>query len=286
MKNIYDISNLDRVKEIENDRNLEYSSKIIGLSIVILNLDKPNFIIPLLECLDRQNAIFNDKHISFEVIIGDTGSSNTQVLEYYDKLKENFIVVRNLKYHFSKNNNYLAYNYAKYDTILFLNNDTLLEKSDSLFNIYNSLNIDKKLGIAGPVLLFENKRIQHAGIDFYYDERMDGFFPYHKNGNEKIESIKHYKELTPFAAVTGAFLMIKWSLFEKVQGFDEFYNKEGQDIDLCMKIKRLGYKIILTNFGTIYHFENGTRVKGEEDSSDRKRLVRKWNNFIKYGLTI
>ncbi|TGL56540.1 glycosyltransferase [Leptospira ognonensis] len=286
MKNIYDLSNLNRVQQISVNRPYTKKDKTNGLSIVILTLDKPNYIIPLIQCLEKQAEKFKESQIAFEVLIGDTGSTDPKVLELYSGLKENFKVIRNLKYHFSKNNNEVAYTHASYDSILFLNNDTLIDGADILLKVYQALTSNPRNGVAGAVMQFENKRIQHAGIDFHFDESMDGYFPYHSYGNEKIESIKDSKEITNFAAVTGAFLMIKWNLFLKANGFDEFYNREAQDIDLCMKVKRLGYQIILTRFGTVFHFENGTRKKGEEDSSDRKRLVRKWNHFIKFGLTI
>ncbi len=286
MKNIYDKSNIERVKEVQSKKELIYKEKIKGLSVVILNLDKPEFIIPLLDCLLVANTFFTEAGESFEVLIGDTGSSNPKVLHYYKTLEENFIVVKNLKYHFSQNNNYLATTYAQYKSILFLNNDTLLDKPENLYQIYSALNSDTNIGIAGAVLLFQDKSIQHAGISFFEHSETQGMFPYHPLGNENYDAIKNFQSIESFAAVTGAFLMIKWDLFFYCQGFDEFYEKEAQDVDLCLKIKRMGYKTILTNFGIIYHYENGTRKKGEECNTDRIRFIRKWSNFIRFGLQI
>lgn len=286
MKNIYDIDNISRVREIENNRDLRFIQKARGLSVIVLILNNSENIILLLKCLEEAENSFVQKEIPFEIIIGDTGTTDKKVLEFYSNLKENYKVINDLSYHFSKNNNLLAFKHAKYDTLLFLNNDILLQTPNDLLQIYESLHSDPNIGIAGSVLLFENKKIQHAGIAFADHEETQGFFPYHIHENESIDSLKDSEKVMSFPAVIGAFLFIKWELFLTCLGFDEYYEKEGQDIDLCLKVKRLGYKIILTNFGTIFHYENGAKKKGEESNSDRMRLIRKWSNFIKYGLQL
>ena len=74
--------------------------------------------------------------------------------------------------------------------------------------------------------------------------------------------------------------MIRSELFRQIDGFDEGYQTECQDIALCLQAKRLGYAIKLIHTGNIIHLENATRPKGSEDWQDRQRFVRKWGTFI------
>jgi len=81
-------------------------------------------------------------------------------------------------------------------------------------------------------------------------------------------------------AVTGAFLMIKADLFESVDGFDEIYQAECQDVDLCLKVHRLGKRIGMCDVGPLVHLENATRPKGEENWRDRSIFIRRWSTYL------
>ncbi|WP_054689538.1 hypothetical protein [Desulfosarcina cetonica] len=79
--------------------------------------------------------------------------------------------------------------------------------------------------------------------------------------------------------VTGAALLIRHDRFDAVGGFDESYNEECQDMDLCMKIWEAGYKVVYYPDTDIIHYENGTRTIGE-DNNDRATFRTKWARFI------
>ena len=80
--------------------------------------------------------------------------------------------------------------------------------------------------------------------------------------------------------MTGAFLMIDSDLFARVGGFDEEYEAECQDIDLCLRVRRLGVKCRVLDAGRLVHIENATRPKGEENWSDRALFLRRWSSYI------
>ncbi len=56
-------------------------------------------------------------------------------------------------------------------------------------------------------------------------------------------------------AIGGSFMFIPRSVFDEVGGFDEDYFMYGEDIDLCYKIKRAGYKVFYTPRTTAIHFK-------------------------------
>lgn len=56
-------------------------------------------------------------------------------------------------------------------------------------------------------------------------------------------------------AIGGSFMFIPRKMFDVAGGFDEDYFMYGEDIDLCYKIKRAGYKVFYTPRTTAIHFK-------------------------------
>lgn len=248
------------------------------LSILILNKDKPELIGPCLE------SIF--KHvvgIDFEVIVGDTGSKDPLVSDVYQRFlisfSDKFKFIDIGKYQFSKNNNDLV-KYARGEQVLFLNNDTIIF-SDAVQNMVRFLDEEIFVGVVGPRLIYgHNHKIQHAGVEFFehYQFGILGFHPF-AGRHQLMLDVNGPRKVVP--AVTGACLLMRTSDFKLVQGFDEGYEIEAQDVDLCLKVSSLGKKIVLDTKSTLVHLENGSRVLGEENFHDRKRLQKKWRDLIK-----
>jgi len=271
-------NNSSRIRNLKNINIQKFENKKKeGLSIVILNLDKPEYLIPLVEILKKSKESFRKENIFFEILIGDTGSTDQKVIKAYEDSE--IKVIKGLKYHFSKNNNDVAYKNSSGKWILFMNNDIIFQDEKLLFQLYLKAEENSNIGICGHVLLFENLTLQHCGIQFFKLNTSTNFMPYHIDGGKSLKEV-HLPESQFFDATTGAFLMIKRDLFENVYGFNEDFEKEAQDIDLCLKIRRLGFQILVLNLGKVIHFENGTRVKGEESNFDRSLFVRLWSSFI------
>jgi GT2 family glycosyltransferase len=272
--------NIERVREVHArsagliERVSRYSP---GVSVAILNLNRPEYIIPLVEQLSLQAHHFRSQGVGFEIIIGDTGSTDADVLDFYKRCEAR--VQRSMKYHFSRCNNELAKRSSPFDTLLFCNNDVLFPPASlAVWDLYACLRNEPTTGIVGPIMWFADQTIQHAGIEFLKNPRMRGL-SYHAGARERLRpGEKSYPKICP--AVTGACLAIRRDLFVRVGGMDEGYEKECQDVALCLSAHRLGYAAKVLDCGHVIHFENGTRPKGEEDWVDRQRFLRKWGSYI------
>jgi GT2 family glycosyltransferase len=63
-----------------------------------------------------------------------------------------------------------------------------------------------------------------------------------------------------YSAVTGACLLTRREVFNKVRGFDEEHLPVTfSDVDFCLKIRRAGYLIVYTPFAKLYHHESQSR---------------------------
>ncbi|MBI4978330.1 MAG: glycosyltransferase [Spirochaetes bacterium] len=249
------------------------TGKSVAFSIIILNKNSPEYIIPLLTTLIR----YRTEH-DFEIIVGDTGSSDEQVLKFYRQHEDLITVVTNMNYHFSRNYNQLVRDHAHGAVLGIMNNDIALTDS-SVFTEIQRVFLDNDAGIVGTRLLYPSGRIQHGGV-FFHDDRTRVCQPYHRLHGQESKRYPASNVLEFIPAVTGAFLFIKKELFISLHGFDEHYEEESQDIDLCMKVRRMGHDIGYIDQADVIHVENGTRPKGSVNNHDRSYFLWKWRSYI------
>lgn len=243
-------------------------------SILIVTKDKPEFIRHCLNSLE--NEIQDD-----EILVGDTGSTHPEIPLIYAEAQKKFGSKLKLfylkEYHFSKNNNELA-RHANGKFLIFLNNDTVAFPG-SIAQILSAFQSYPEAGIIGPKLLYGwNDRIQHAGVEFYR-KGFQKFFSYHIY-RERHQALPEANKLKWMPAVTGACLAIYRDLFWKVDGFDEAYLIESQDIDLCLKVWNHGMRCLYFPTAIFYHLESGTRIPKKEVFLDKNIFRKKWSPFI------
>lgn len=94
---------------------------------------------------------------------------------------------------------------------------------------------------------------------------------------EKIEEDKgQYNDTREIFWATGACLFIRADYFHKVNGFDEDFFAHMEEIDLCWRLKNLGYKIMYCADSTVYHVGGGTLNK----TSSYKTFLNFRNNLV------
>ena len=279
--NPYDLApNFVRVHEISHVNNqnfMRHRENFPGVSILVLNLDKPELVKGIQDGFQKTREILLEAGIPCELFVGDTGSTNQETLELLANDVKGMSVEYGMKYQFSRCNNEL-FQKVRTNAVLFLNNDVLInDNPESIKMAYDLLYRNENTAAVSAVLHFENGTLQHGGIDFLHIPSHEGFC-YHPGAQQKWDS--QPGNSFPMAAGTGAFLMVRSELFANVGGFDEVYQAECQDVDLCLKLKRLGYDIQIGDFGRLVHLENATRPTGEENWKDRSLYMRRWSGFV------
>ncbi|GIV28411.1 MAG: glycosyl transferase family 2 [Bacteroidia bacterium] len=76
---------------------------------------------------------------------------------------------------------------------------------------------------------------------------------------EKDEN--QYDNIQEIFWATGACMVIKSKIFWEVGGFDDDFFAHMEEIDLCWRIKNIGYKIFVLPFSSVYHLGGGTLNK-------------------------
>ncbi len=148
---------------------------------------------------------------------------------------------------FAKGNN-IAANYAKYNTLLLLNNDTIL--LDSIAVVFNYLQTNEKVGAATIQMLNGEKKYTHSVGKFpsirnltfmkqmFYDEK----YVLDKDTVKEIDWI------------SGSFLMIRKEIWNKVGGFSEDYFMYVEDVDFSKKLENLNLKRVFFPALKYIHF--------------------------------
>jgi GT2 family glycosyltransferase len=159
-------------------------------------------------------------------------------------------------FNFSAMNNF-AVEQTESPWLLFLNNDTEVIERDWLTVMAEHVQ-RPEVGAVGPMLLYPDDTVQHAGIVMGVGGIAEHAFrgwPADSPGVcRQLQTTRNY------SAVTGACLLTRRDVFVEVGGFDEEQLPVTfSDVDLCLKIRRAGYRIIYTPFAKLYHHESSTR---------------------------
>jgi len=154
------------------------------------------------------------------------------------------------------------------ELLLFMNNDLEIINGDWLEAMLEHIYRDN-VGAVGCRLIRKNGEIQHAGMTF----KPDIYFCAMNFNTEEGYFTKVQREVS---GVTCACMLTRKSVFEKIGGFDEIHFPIGfSDADLCLKIKKAGYKIIYTPFAELYHHESLSR-KTHEEGYEKHTLFRRY----------
>lgn len=133
---------------------------------------------------------------------------------------------------------------------------------------------DPKIGIVGSKLLVPGSRnVQHEGVFF-----LDNGTPYHINLGGGVNERTNTSRIVP--AVTGACLVMKTSLLRELGGFDTAYINGWEDIDLCLKVRKLGYNIFYQSKSVLYHYEGQTAGRLNNDNENRRLFMSRWKKDI------
>ncbi len=222
------------------------------------------------------NSLFDGCYKNIEIIICENNSTEKETFDYYDSLKSNDRI-RVVKYegifNYSKINNY-ASKFASGEYLLFLNNDIEMINHDSLHEMISYLKRDD-VGAVGAKLLYKDKSYQHAGVVIGIGGIADHLF---KGINDSDHTYMNRAQMVQdLNAVTAACLMTKKSVFDKVNGFDEGLRVAFNDIDLCLRIRKVGYLIVYNPYSSFFHYESKSR--GLEDTPEK---VKRFNNEFAY----
>lgn len=220
----------------------------------------------------------NTKDIAYEVIIADDCSTDLTV--EIEQVVENIRLITTEKnVRFLLNCNHAA-QYAKGKYILFLNNDTQVQQG-WLKPLISLMEDNDEIGMTGSKLVYPDGRLQEAGGIFWKDGSAWNY------GNKQLADNSEFNYVKEVDYISGAAIMIRASLWEKIGGFDErFIPAYCEDSDLAFEVRKQGYKVIYQPLSVVVHFEgvsNGTDVTSGQKAYqviNQDKFYEKWKETL------
>jgi GT2 family glycosyltransferase len=217
--------------------------------------------------------------ISYEVIIADDASTD-ETADITNRIK-NVIVNHNpVGLGFLKNCNAAAKR-ARGKYVLLLNNDTIVQP-EWLSSLLGLMEKDGTIGMTGSMLVYPEGLLQEAGGIVWSDASGWNY------GRLEQPDSSEYNYVKEVDYISGASIMVRRDLWEKLGGFDERYAPAYfEDSDLAFAIRKLGYKVVYQPKSIVVHFEgisHGTDLNEGIKSyqvSNRQKFIDKWKEELR-----
>lgn len=245
------------------------------------------------KCLQALPAAFDE--IDYEVIIIDNNSPNEEKLAFYPVIKT---LPRYRVYEWNENRGFpKACNFgakqANSPLIFFLNSDVIMSPHSGAKTV--ALLDDPQVAIAGMKLLFPDTvedvklnpgirpsgKVQHVGVAVNIRGDLHHVLSGWSADNPKVMKIKEIH------MATGAALMTRKNLFNKVGGFFEGYGMGTfEDCDYSLTVRSLGYNIVIDPSTYATHY-TGATAEGYQIqyplNQNKFLFMQRWMDKISYS---
>lgn len=166
---------------------------------------------------------------------------------------------------------------AKGDVVVLLNDDVVACDGNWLRALVGFA-MDREIGAVGARLLYDDGTIQHAGIyggllgtsAHAWLGRKPGAVTYQDWALTQRE----------VSMVTGAVLATRRSVLEAIGGFDERFSLEFNDIDLCLKMRQQGLRIVYNPAAELIHSEKKSRGETAPPAEQLALFLARWSDWL------
>ena len=210
---------------------------------------------------------------NFEIVLVDNGSVEPETRALRERIER--LGTRVIEYpgpfNWSAINNLVARE-SDADLLLFMNNDIEARREGWLHALVELAQVPE-VGAVGARLVFPDGVMQHAGVVMGMGGIAGHVFsgmPAGRHGYFGWDAV-----VRPYSAVTGACMMSRKAVFEEMGGFDEEFNVAYSDLDYCMRMSDVGYRVLYTPHAEMLHHESVTRGSSGQ-AGDAKHFVSKW----------
>jgi GT2 family glycosyltransferase len=242
------------------------------VTAIIPTKDAPRYLGRCLESIFSRSTYPN-----LGVLLVDNGTTDAEALSLFERYPVD-VLPFDEPFSFSRANN-LGVDRADGELVVFLNNDTEVRTAEWLEEMVSLASRDG-VGAVGPLLLYPNGTVQHAGVVLGIRGTADHVLRGFAGGDDGYAgSLSCTREVS---AVTGACMLVQRDVFAELGGFDEHFATHYQDVDLCLRLRASGRRILYTPRAVLVHHEAATRG-GRYDHVDRALLLDAWGETIARG---
>lgn len=223
-------------------------------------------------------SVLSSHYPRLTIIVVDNGSKRNEALLLQKAFqREDIQFIRNKKnYGFTDGNNRILAN-VKTKYVVLLNNDVEVTPN-WLKPLIVEMEKNKKIAVAQPKILWAKKKryFDYAGACGGYIDMFGYPFTRGRIFNTIERDNGQYDEMTDIFWASGAAMVVRSSIFKKIGYFDTRFFNYMEEIDLCFRINKAGYRIVCIPKTHVYHKGAATSSKNEL----RKRFWEHRNNLL------
>ncbi len=252
------------------------------VSVIIPTRNKADLLVPLVEDLFLRTSYKN-----LEVLVVDHESDEPELLDFYARNSDNpalRVLPFSGPFNYSAMNN-LAAAKAQGELLLFLNNDIRVLHADWLEEMAGH-GLRAEVGAVGAKLLYPDDTVQHCGLILGVKEGV-AESQFQALPAQAVGYAGRTHTLQNVSAVTAACMLVRRAIFLESGGFDEINLPVAfNDVDLCLRLGQMGYRILLTPFARLRHLESASRGSDHSPANHprfRRELdymLRRWNREL------
>lgn len=263
------------------------SYEIIGepkISIIIPNKDHREDLERCISSIKERSTYEN-----YEIIVVENNSVTPEIEEYYKEIESEKIKIVRYEgdFNYSAINN-LGVKHATGEYLLLLNNDTQVISVNWMEELLMYAQRED-VGAVGAKLYYPDKTIQHAGVVIGLGAHRTAGHTHYGKSYENLGYMGRLCYTQNVTAVTGACLMVNKTLYEAVGGLDENFAVSLNDVDLCLKLRKMGLLNVFTPFAELFHYESVSRgldnngEKAERYNRESEAFRQKWAEELAAG---
>lgn len=255
-------------------------NRLPGVSVIICTKDKGHLTRQLV-----QNLLANQPDVS-DIVIVANDTSRPHALQTLADLALNpkvRVIRQDGAFNFSKLANTGARASAG-EHLLFLNDDITPVSETWLSRMLDAL-AAPMVGAVGPLLVYPNERVQHAGMHLGYRGCAGHSMRYaNLPQGDYLGLASAPREVS---TLTGAALLTPRHVFDALNGFDERLGTFLQDVDYCMRANRSGFSNIFEPSAVLIHMESTSILEAPAGAMDSRRqrehayFVARWGEALR-----
>ena len=233
------------------------------LSIIIVNYNVRYFLGQCLHAVYRSVCNFE-----YDIFVVDNNSSDDSLSMLNDKFLKVKVIANKENVGFSKANNQ-AIKISNAEYVLLLNPDTIIQE-DTLQKCIDKMAEDiaiaglgvKMVDGAGDFLPESKRGFPSPLAAFAKMSGLSKMFPKSKTFGQYHLTYLDNNKNHEIEVLSGAFMLLRKSVLDKIGLLDEDYFMYGEDIDLSYRIIKAGYKNYYLADTSIIHFKGESTKKG------------------------
>ncbi len=234
------------------------------LSVIIVNYNVKYF---LEQCLYSVRKAANLLPSEIEIFVVDNNSADGSCAMVKQKFAEVYLIENKQNTGFSRANNQ-AIRLAKGKYVLLLNPDTVVQE-ETFVKIVNFMDSHSEAGGLGVKMidgngnfLPESKRsLPTPAVAFYKIFGFSKIFPKSKTFGKYHLTYLDKEKTNEVEILSGAFMLLRKEMLDKIGLLDETFFMYGEDIDLSYRILKAGYKNFYFPETTIIHYKGESTKK-------------------------